>query len=334
MRNRLIILYAGLITANMAAWVWALFAFRSSPVLLGTALLAYTLGLRHAFDADHIAAIDNVTRKLMQENKRPLAAGLYFSLGHSSVVIGLSLAIALTAGGLQSTFVGLKAFGGVIGTSISAFFLIAIAAANMPALVRVYRSLRRLKQGDRAGGEATDPMITGLLGRLLRGLFRFIQCSWQMYPVGVLFGLGFDTATEVGLLGISASEASHGLPIWSILIFPALFTAGMSLADTLDSTLMIGSYGWALTNPARKLRYNLTVTFLSVGIALFVAGVELFGLIADKLTLRVPLSHLVHSIADNLGLLGIVTVVIFAASWATSVTIHRARNDSQAEIAG
>ncbi len=204
----------------------------------------------------------------------------------------------------------------------------------MPALARVYRSLRRLKQGGHPVGEATNPLITGLLGRLLRGLFRFIRCGWQMYPVGVLFGLGFDTATEVGLLGISASEASHGLPIMSILIFPALFTAGMSLADTLDSTLMMGTYSWALTNPARKLRYNLTVTSLSVVIALFVAGVELFGLVADKLTLRVPLTHLVHSIADNLGLFGVVTVVIFAASWATSVTIHRARNDSQAEIAG
>lgn len=327
----MIVLYVGLIAANMAAWTWALIAFLDSPVLLGTALLAYTLGLRHAFDADHIAAIDNVTRKLMQEDKRPLAAGLYFSLGHSSVVISLSVAIALIAGDLNSTFAEIKGLGSIIGTTISAFFLVAIAAANLPVLLRVWKTLRRSQRGEPS--TMVDPLVTGLLGRLLRRVFRLIQNSWQMYPVGILFGLGFDTATEVGLLGISARTASHGLPTLSILIFPALFTAGMSLADTVDGTLMTGAYGWALTNPLRKLRYNLIITSLSIAVALFIAGVELLGIISGEFALRTPLVHAIHGIAENLGLLGIAALVLFVASWVMSAVTHRSCNDYQAESA-
>lgn len=326
LRGKLIALYAALIAGNLLAWGWALAVFHDQPVLLGTALLAYTLGLRHAFDADHIAAIDNVTRKLMQEDKPPVAAGFFFSLGHSSVVIGLSLAIAATTAGLQTHFDEVKAVGVIIGTSISAFFLFAIAAANLVVLASVYRTFRRLKQRSRFVEEDIDLLLAnrGPIGRLFRRLFRLIRRSWHMYPVGILFGLSFDTATEIGLLGISATEASQGLSIWSILVFPALFTAGMSLADTLDSTLMLGAYDWALANPIRKLYYNITITFVSVLIAVLVGVVELLGLMAGKLSLDRFFGGQIGSLIENSSVLGFVIVGIFMVSWAIHVAVCRA----------
>ncbi len=221
-----------------------------------TATLAYSFGLRHAFDADHIAAIDNVTRKLMQEGKRPVAVGLFFSLGHSTIVVGLSVAIAVTATALQSQFDTFKTVGGVVGTLVSALFLFAIAFANILVLISFYRTFRTVKKGGRFVEEDLDLLLAnrGLLGRLFRRFFRVIECSWQMYPLGVLFGIGFDTATEVGLLGISATQASQGLSIWSILVFPALFTAAMTLIDTTDSILMLGAYGWAFVKSSAGLR--------------------------------------------------------------------------------
>lgn len=277
LRSRCIVTYTGLIAANLLAWGWALLAFRDYPVLLGTALLAYSFGLRHAVDADHIAAIDNVTRKLMQEGQRPLGVGLFFSLGHSTVVVGLSIAIAATTAALQDNFESFKAVGGIIGTSVSAFFLFAIAAANLLVLAGVWKTFRRVRAGGSFVEEELNALLSsrGLLGRIFRRLFRLVRSSWHMYPLGFLFGLGFDTATEVGLMGISASQASAGLPVWSILVFPALFTAGMSLVDTIDSTLMLGAYDWAFAKPIRKLYYNLTITAVSVLIAVLVGGVEM-----------------------------------------------------------
>ena len=243
LRGKIVGGYALLITANIAAWLWAIIAFREFPVLLGTAALAYSFGLRHAFDADHIAAIDNVTRNLMQEGKRPVGVGLYFSLGHSTIVVGLSIAIAITTTALQGQFDTSKSVGGIIGTLVSSLFLFAIAFANVLVLASIYRTFRTVKNGGRFVEEDLDLALSnrGLLGRLFRRFFHVIERSWQMYPLGLLFGLGFDTATEVGLLGISATQASQGLPIWSILVFPALFTAGMTLVDTTDSILMLGA---------------------------------------------------------------------------------------------
>ena len=232
-RGKVIGLYGLLIAFNVAAWVWALLALQDYPVLLGTAMLAYSFGLRHAFDADHIAAIDNVTRKLMQDGRRPVGVGLFFSLGHSTVVVALSVAIAATASALQTRFDTFKTVGGIVGTLVSAFFLFAIAAVNLLVLVSVYRTFVSVRNGGRFVEEDLDLVLSnrGLLGRLFRRAFKVVTRSWQMYPLGVLFGLGFDTATEVGLLGISATQASQGLSIWSILVFPALFTAGMTLLD-------------------------------------------------------------------------------------------------------
>ena len=302
-RGKIAGLYGLLVGFNMLAWLWALLAFHAHPVLLGTALLAYSFGLRHAVDADHIAAIDNVTRKLMQEGKRPVAIGLFFSLGHSTVVVLASAAVAGTALVFKQELASFHDVGGVIGTLVSAFFLLAIAAMNFVILAGVYRTFERVKAGGRYVEEDLNSLLAGrgLLTRLFRPLFSMIRRSWHMYPLGFLFGLGFDTATEIGLLGISAAEASKGLSVWSILVFPALFTAGMSLVDTTDSILMLGAYGWAFVKPIRKLFYNMTITAVSVVVAFLVGGIEALGLLANKLNLQGGFWDFVGALNGNFG---------------------------------
>jgi high-affinity nickel-transport protein len=281
--------------------------------------------LRHAVDADHIAAIDNVTRKLMQEGKRPIAIGFFFSLGHSTVVIAAAILIAITASSLQQSFPGLIEAGGLVGTSVSVIFLFAIAMINLVVLVGVFRVFRRAKRGEYYGEEEPNVFVVqrGLLSWLFRPLFRLISRSWHMYPLGLLFGLGFDTATEIGLLGISAAEASQGLSIWSILVFPALFTAGMSLVDTSDGVLMVGAYGWAFVDPLRKLYYNLTITGVSVVVAVVVGSIEALGLAADKLGLTGGVWSSINFAAGNFTPLGYLVVGIFVTSWLASLAIYR-----------
>jgi high-affinity nickel-transport protein len=334
LRGKVIGIYGLLIAVNVAAWAWALSAFHDYPVLLGTAFLAYSFGLRHAVDADHIAAIDNVTRKLMQEGKRPIAAGFYFSLGHSTVVVLASIGVAVTAATFKEQLQDFHTIGGVIGTAISAAFLLLIATMNVVILFNVYRVFHRVKNGKSVGDEELNLMMAGggVFARLCRSLFRLIEASWHMYPLGFLFGLGFDTATEVGLLGISAAEASSGLSMWSILVFPALFTAGMTLIDTTDSILMVGAYGWAFARPIRKLYYNLTITFVSVVIAVVVGGVEALGLLADKLSLHGGLWSLVTDLNDNFGALGYLIIGIFAVSWVVSVLLYRLNGYDRLEL--
>jgi high-affinity nickel-transport protein len=326
-RGKVIGIYALLIVANAAAWIWALAAFHAYPVQLGTAFLAYTFGLRHAFDADHIAAIDNVTRKLMQEGKRPVAVGLFFSLGHSTIVVGLSIAIAIAATALQSQFDTFKDVGGVIGTLVSALFLFIIALANIFVLISIYRVFVKVKKGGRYVEEDLDLLLAnrGFFARIFKRLFGVIEWSWQMYPIGFLFGLGFDTATEVGLLGISATQASQGMSVWSILVFPALFTAGMTLMDTTDSILMLGAYGWAFVKPIRKLYYNVTITAVSVVIALVIGGLEALNLIGDELGLTDGGGFwgMIGALNDNFGVLGYVIVGIFVVAWLVSYVVYR-----------
>jgi high-affinity nickel-transport protein len=305
-------LFAGLIAANVLAWLWAYTAFAGQPLLLATALLAWVFGLRHAVDADHIAAIDNVVRKLMREGQRPVDAGLYFSLGHSTVVVLACLLIAATASGLQ----GAKDFGGTVGTAVSAGFLLIIAAVNLHSLRGIWRDFR----GARTGSDAAP---TGVLAWLLRRPMRLIGRSWHMYPLGFLFGLGFDTATEVGLLGIAASESAQGMPHWQMLIFPALFTAGMTLVDTADSALMVGAYGWADVRPMRKLWYNLTITAASVAVAVLIGGVEALGLLADRFDLHGPVWSFVTGLNDDMNRLGFAVIGIFVLCWAGSALIYR-----------
>jgi high-affinity nickel-transport protein len=334
MRNKIYAIYALLIVANLAAWAWALIAFHDHPVLLGTAFLAYSFGLRHAFDADHIAAIDNVTRKLMQEGKRPVSIGFFFSLGHSVMVVVLAVALVLMTAALQARFAAYKDVGSIVGTSVSALFLFAIAAANIVVLLQVYRAFRSVKQGGRLAADDIDQILLGrgLLGRIFRPVFRVIGRSWHMFGLGILFGLGFDTATEVGLLGISAAQATQGMSLWSILVFPALFAAGMSLMDTTDSILMVGAYGWAFVKPIRKLYYNMTITFVSVVAALAVGGIEAFALIGDKFGLEGDFWAFTGALNDNFGFLGYGIVAFFVLSWLVSFIFYKAKGYDRLEV--
>jgi len=324
-KQRTLALYILLIAANVGAWAWAFVAFRHYPVLLGTAVLAYSFGLRHAVDADHIAAIDNVTRKLMTQGARPTCVGFFFSLGHSTVVVLASAALALGAGLLSAQLYAFKDIGGLIGTSVSAAFLFAIAIANIFILVGVYRAFERVRRGGGLIEGDLDDLLSarGLLGRLFRPLFALIRASWHMYPLGFLFGLGFDTATEIGVLGISAAQGSSGLPLASIMVFPALFTAGMALVDTTDSILMVGAYGWAYVKPLRKLYYNLTITGVSVLVALLVGSVEALGLVGTKLDMHGTFWTLIARLNANFGLLGYAIVAVFVVSWAGSVMFYK-----------
>jgi nickel/cobalt transporter (NiCoT) family protein len=333
-KGRIISLYALLIGFNAGAWIWALMAFHNYPVLLGTAFLAYIFGLRHAVDADHIAAVDNVTRKLMQQGKRPVAVGFFFSLGHSTIVFGLSVIIALTSVAIKDRFDSFEAIGGIIGTSISAFFLLTIAVANLIVLISVYRTFQNVKKGGSFVDEDLNLILgkRGFFGRIFRNLFCLIEHSWQMYPVGFLFGLGFDTATEVGLLGISATEAAKGLSIWSILVFPALFTAGMALVDSTDSILMLAAYGWAFVKPIRKLYYNLTITFVSVLVALLVGGIEVLGLVGDQFKMRGFVWNTIGSLNDNFGAVGFGIIGVFVLSWMVSIVIYRIKRYDEIKV--
>ncbi|MFM0225390.1 HoxN/HupN/NixA family nickel/cobalt transporter [Paraburkholderia dipogonis] len=333
-RRRIAWLYALLLTFNLAAWLAALMAFRGYPLLMGSCLLAYSLGLRHAVDADHIAAIDNVTRKLMQSGQRPLTAGLMFSLGHSTIVVLATLGIAVTAMALQTRLSGFRETGAMIGTLVSTVFLFAIALLNLIVLRSVLRAFRRVRRGEPYVDEDLDMLLAnrGFLARMFRPLFRLITRSWHMYPLGFLFGLGFDTATEVGLLGISAAGAAQGMSIWSILVFPVLFTAGMTLIDTTDSILMLGAYGWAFVKPVRKLYYNLTITTISVLVALLVGSIEGLGLAADRLHLNGGFWQTVAVLNDHFGMLGYAIVGVFAAAWLLSVAVYKWQRIGEMEI--
>jgi high-affinity nickel-transport protein len=332
-RSKIVAIYVLLAAANAGAWVLAFAAFAGRPLLLGTALLAYTFGLRHAVDADHISAIDNVTRKLMQAGKKPLSVGFFFSLGHSTIVVALSAAIAFAAAVVHATLPGLESIGGVIGTSISALFLYAIAAINIVVLVEVYRTFRRVRHGEAYSAPAADAMPTGggLWCRLFAPLIRMIGSSWHMYPLGVLFGLGFDTATEVGILGIAALEAGKGLPVYTIMVFPLLFTVGMCLLDTTDGVLMLGAYGWAFVKPVRKLYYNLNITLVSVLVAVLVGTVEALSIIGPQLGYKGTLWDAVARMSDNFGLIGVAIIGVFVLSWLVSTAIYKLRRYDELE---
>jgi high-affinity nickel-transport protein len=321
-RRRLARLYAFLVLFNAAAWGLVLLASVSYPILLASAFLAYTFGLRHAVDADHIAAIDNSTRKLMRDGKRPVAVGLFFSLGHSTIVVALSLVIAASAA-FVSDVPTLQSIGGVVGTSVSAAFLLLIGAINLVVLADIYRMFRKVSSGGGYDESSLEEYLNsrGLLARLFRPALRAIRESWHMYPLGVLFGLGFDTASEVALLGLAATSGASHVPIWYILLLPAVFAAGMSLVDATDGVLMLGAYGWAYIKPIRKLYYNLNITLVSVVIALVIGGLEAASVVGSEL----GLSGGIWSLAENLdmGMLGGGIVALLLASWIGSTLIYR-----------
>ncbi len=310
-----------LVVANLLAWGLAWLAFADRPVLLGVAMLAWVFGLRHAVDADHIAAIDNAVRKLMATGDRPLAAGLYFSLGHSTVVALACAGIASSAAMLQQWLLPVRDIAGLIGTGLSALFLLTIAMANLLILRGVWGEFALMRAGNLSA--AATPGATGPLTRVLRPVLRAVTRSWHMYPVGFLFAIGFDTATEVGLLGLSATQAAQGLALWQVMTFAALFAAGMALVDAADSVLMVGAYGWALVNPLRKLWYNLTITVASVIVAVLIGGVEALGLLVQHFQLEGRAWRAIAALNDDLTELGCIVVGAFALCWAVSALVYR-----------
>ncbi|MBO0682644.1 MAG: HoxN/HupN/NixA family nickel/cobalt transporter [Candidatus Dormibacteraeota bacterium] len=298
------------------------------PAFLGLGGLAYTFGLRHAFDADHIAAIDNTTRKLLQEKRRPVGVGFFFSLGHSTVVFLIAVLLGLAVKTVVQSVVSgsgeLNRLGGLLGTSVSGVFLVVIGVLNLLILLDILRLYRRMRRGqyDRDGLQQ-ELVAGGLMTRIFGRAFRVVSSSWHMYPIGFLFGLGFDTASEVALLAVSAGAAANGVPFGAVISLPLIFAAGMSLMDTADGAFMSKAYSWAFSNPIRKVFYNLTVTSLSVFVALFVGLVELSQILIKTLDLEGSVFAFVADL--NFGVLGFVIVGAFVATWAVALFVFKVR---------
>ncbi|HEY1778216.1 MAG TPA: HoxN/HupN/NixA family nickel/cobalt transporter [Solirubrobacteraceae bacterium] len=293
---------------------------------VGIGVTAYALGLRHAFDADHIAAIDNTTRKLMAEGKRPLSVGFWFSLGHSTIVFALAFLISVGVRAVDDPVKNhgsqLHRIGDVVGTGVSGAFLYLIAALNLVILVSIVKVFREMRTGAYDEHALEQHLNSrGLMTRVFSRATRAVATPHQMYPLGVLFGLGFDTATEVALLVIAASAGAAGLPWYAVLCLPVLFAAGMTLMDTIDGSFMNFAYGWALSKPVRKVFYNLTITGLSIAVALVIGTVELGGLLASQLDLSGSFWNWFENIDINA--LGFVIVGLFVATWAIALAIWR-----------
>ena len=291
---------------------------------LGIGITAYTLGLRHAFDADHIAAIDNTTRKLMAEGQRPLSVGFFFSLGHSTVVFALGALVIVgvrgLSGALENDSSALHTATGLVGPMVSGSFLFLIGILNLVILVNILGIFRRMRHGDLDEEQLEEELqARGFMNRFYGRATRSIRKPWQMYPLGLLFGLGFDTATEVGLLVLAGGAAASGLPFYAIICLPILFAAGMSLFDTLDGAFMNFAYGWAFSKPIRKIFYNLTVTGLSVAVALGIGSIELLAVLAEKLSLTGGLWDVVAGL--DLNCVGYVVVGLFVATWALALAV-------------
>jgi high-affinity nickel-transport protein len=324
-KSKIVAMYIILAISNVVLWGAAFLLSVEYPVILGTGLLAFTFGLRHGVDADHIAAIDNVTRKLMQDGKRPVAVGFFFSLGHSSVVVLLSVVVAIAAALVQTSLPAWKEVGGLIGTFVSAVFLYIIGFINLLVLIDVYGMFRKVARGGTYHEETLENFLAnrGLMNRFFGPIMRQIDRSWKMYPLGFLFGLGFDTASEVALLGISAAAGGAGMPIYYVMLFPLLFAAGMSLVDTTDSILMLGAYGWAFVKPVRKLYYNLNITLVSVLIALVIGTVEFLSIIVDRFGLMGGAWNWIGDL--DFEVIGYIIIGIFVISWATSTIIYKVK---------
>jgi high-affinity nickel-transport protein len=317
---------------NVVGWVMLAAAgshhhiTRTEVFGFGTGALAYTLGMRHAFDADHIAAIDNTTRKLLNDGKRPLSVGFWFSLGHSSVVfllaVLLNFGIRGLVGQIKNPNSGLEHTTNIVGTSVSAFFLFLIAVLNIIVLRSILQIFREMRAG-RFDEEQLETQLNnrGLMNRFLGPLARRVDESWKMYPIGFLFGLGFDTATEVALLTIAGTAVVGGLPFYAILSLPILFAAGMSLFDTMDGCFMNFAYDWAFSKPVRKVYYNITITGLSVFIAVFIGGIEVLQLLAPDLGLDRGMLRFVDSF--NINTAGFVIVGVFVVTWVVALAIWR-----------
>lgn len=294
----------------------------SHPLIIGMGVVAYTLGLRHAFDADHIAAIDNTVRKLLEQQRHSMGVGFYFSLGHSSVVFLMAVMLGLAVHWAQSHLAGFQATGGLIGTLVSGFFLLLIGLLNLVILIQLIQLSRKLKY-EEIGESQINELIEsrGLIMRFVGPLFQLINQSWHVFPLGFLFGLGFDTASEVSLLALSAGASQHTVPFLGIIALPILFASGMSLLDTLDGVFMTNAYHWAFERPARKLFYNITMTAISVIAAIIIGGIEIIQLIGEK-------QHWDHGFLGwltqlDFGWLGYILVIILILSWLIALLIWK-----------
>jgi high-affinity nickel-transport protein len=315
----------GVLFLHLLGWGLFLYYARHNPALAGLGSLAYTFGLRHAFDADHIAAIDNTTRKLLQDGKRSMGVGFFFSLGHSTVVFSLAAGLALAAKTVNSRIPGFQNVGGYIGASVSGTFLLLIGLLNLVVLLDILGVFRQMKRGAYNEQKLEEVLQNqGLMSRFfLKRVGDRINASWKMYPLGVLFGMGFDTATEIGLLAIAAGVATHGVPFLAIISLPIIFAAGMSLMDTADGAFMSHAYGWAFSNPIRKVYYNITVTSLSVAVALIIGMIELLQVTAAKFSLYGGFWAFLDNL--NFGNIGYVVVGLFVLTWAFSVLLWKTR---------
>lgn len=335
LKEKVIWIYSFLIFINLGFWLAAYFIMFNHPKLFALCLLAYGFGLRHAVDADHIATIDNVTRKFMQEGKKPVGIGFFFSLGHSTVVVLMSIAVALGAIYLKDHLSQFANLGKIIGTSVSSIFLLIIAIINLIIFIDILRILktRSLCSDNNKENSSEDIFANnGLLVRIFRPLFRFVNKSWHMYLIGFLFGLGFDTATEIALLGISGTQAAQGVSIWVIMLFPLLFMAGMCLVDTTDGVLMLGVYGWAFVKPFRKLFYNMMITLISFMLAFFIGGIEALSIISNEMNLSNGIWYYVNHLSAHMGNLGYYIIGVFILSWIISALIYKLTNAGKGEL--
>jgi high-affinity nickel-transport protein len=305
----------GVLLLHLSGWGLFLYYARHNPALAGLGTLAYTFGLRHAFDADHIAAIDNTTRKLLQKDERPLGVGFFFSLGHSSIVFVLTLGLAVATKSVNAGIPAFRSYGSIVGASVSGTFLLLIGGLNLLVLADVVRIFREMKNGGLDEEQLEARLLDrGFMSRIfLRRIGDRIDASWKMLPLGALFGLGFDTATEIGLLAIAAGVATHHVPFLAVISLPLLFAAGMSLMDTADGAFMSHAYGWAFSNPIRKVYYNITVTSLSVTVALVIGTIELLQVAGSSVG------------GVDFAKLGYVVVGLFAITWALSLAVWKTR---------
>jgi high-affinity nickel-transport protein len=307
---------------------WGLFVGVASkyPAFAGAGVLAYTFGLRHAFDADHISAIDDTTRFMLQKGKRPLGVGFFFSLGHSTIVFALAFGLAVAAKAVESRIPEWQNLGGTIGASVSGVFLWIIGLLNLIVLLEIIRIWRQMKQGTYRREHLEQLLLQrGFVNRILGGRAqKLINHSWQMYPLGLLFGLGFDTASEVGLLALTAGVATGKVSFWAVISLPILFAAGMSMMDTTDGALMSKAYGWAFASPLRKIWYNITTTGLSVAVALLIGTIEILQVLSDRLRWRGAFFDFLNDRLD-FGVLGYIIVGMFLVAWIGSVALWRLR---------
>jgi high-affinity nickel-transport protein len=323
---RLVLLYSIIVSVTLAGFFASAIIGRTYVLLAGLGVVAYVFGLRHGLDADHIAAIDNTTRKLMLDGKRPTTVGFWFSLGHSTVVIALIVALVFSTKAVIGAVPGLQGMGAIAGTAISGIFLWLIGAINLVIVIEIYRIFRSVRTGQLDGNRLEEALGNrGFMGRFFGSMFEMVQKPWQIYPIGVLFGLGFDTASEVALIAISVSVGvTSAVPIWMVLVLPLLFTCGMTIVDTSDGLMMSLAYSWAFLKPIRKVYYNLTITLVSVLVAFLVGGVELLQVMSNELNLSGGAWQWLAGI--DFETMGIGIIGIFLVCWVGAIAFYRLKH--------